>query len=375
LLGAFAWSWPGVLAAALERGPVALLEASLMPLARPKLAPRKSASQAQDREQAKIGEHLAYAGKVLEAELRALGGVKTRLDSAFAEAVACVLGCRGRVVVTGMGKSGFIAQKLSATFASTGTPSLYLHPAEALHGDLGRVVKEDVLLALSNSGATDELLQLLPSVRRLGVKVVALTGDVRSPLAQRADLVLDIGPVDEACPMGLAPTASTLALLGLGDALAMTVLNNREFGSEEYARLHPGGSLGQSVRRVDEVMRRGDANPVIRESEPLSRAVAVMTRTPGRPGATSVVNGAGKLVGIFTDGDLRRLVEAGHTDFTLAVGLACGRRPKTIRPHQLVREAAELLREAKVDQLPVVDSRGAPVGLLDIQDLLAVRIV
>ena len=200
-----------------------------------------------------------------------------------------------------MGKSGFIAQKLSATFASTGTPSLYLHPAEALHGDLGRVVKEDVLLALSNSGATDELLQLLPSVRRLGVKVVALTGDVRSPLAQRADVVLDIGPVDEACPMGLAPTASTLALLGLGDALAMTVLN-RAFGSEEYARLHPGGSLGQSVRRVDEVMRQGESNPVISETEPLSRAVAVMTRTAGRPGATSVVNRAGKLVGIFTDG-------------------------------------------------------------------------
>ncbi len=346
-----------------------------MPLARPKLAPRKSAGQAQDREQAKIDEHLAYAGKVVEAEVRALQGVKARLDGAFAQAVACVLGCRGRVVVTGMGKSGFIAQKLSATFASTGTPSLYLHPAEALHGDLGRVVKEDVLLALSNSGATDELLQLLPSVRRLGVKVVALTGDVRSPLAQRADVVLDIGPVDEACPMGLAPTASTLALLGLGDALAMTVLNNRAFGSEEYARLHPGGSLGQSVRRVDEVMRQGESNPVISETEPLSRAVAVMTRTAGRPGATSVVNRAGKLVGIFTDGDLRRLVEAGKTDFTLAVGLACGRNPKTVRPDQLVREAAELLREAKVDQLPVVDERGVPVGLLDIQDLLAVRVV
>jgi arabinose-5-phosphate isomerase len=346
-----------------------------MPLARPKLAPRKAASQAQDGQASNSGDHLAYAREVVEVELRALQGVKTRLDSAFAQAVTWVLACQGRVVVTGMGKSGFIAQKLSATFASTGTPSLYLHPAEALHGDLGRVVKEDVLLALSNSGATDELLQLLPSVRRLGVRVVALTGDVRSPLAQRADLVLDIGPIDEACPMGLAPTASTLALLGLGDALAMTVLNNREFGSDEYARLHPGGSLGMSVRRVEEMMRQGASNPVIGEHEPLSRAVAVMTRTPGRPGATSVVNSAGKLVGIFTDGDLRRLVEAGRTDFTVAVGLACGRHPRTVRPNQLIREAAELMRQAKVDQLPVVDEGGVPVGLLDIQDLLAVRAV
>jgi arabinose-5-phosphate isomerase len=346
-----------------------------MPLARPKLAARKAASQSRERSPSKSAQHLAYAREVVDVELRALQNVKARLDGAFAQAVEWVLTCPGRVVVTGMGKSGFIAQKLSATFASTGTPSLYLHPAEALHGDLGRVVKDDMLLALSNSGATDELLRLLPSVRRLGVRVVALTGDANSPLAQRADLVLDIGPVGEACPMGLAPTASSLSLLGLGDALAMTVLNNREFGSDEYARLHPGGSLGQGVRRVEEVMRQGSSNPVIREDEPLSRAVAVMTRTPGRPGATSVVDAAGTLVGIFTDGDLRRLVEAGRTDFTLAVGLACGRHPRTVRPDQLVREAAELLRDAKVDQLPVVDARGVPVGLLDIQDLLAVRVV
>lgn len=318
--------------------------------------------------------HLDYAREVLRAERVALEGVSERLGESFTTAVEWVLACTGRIVVTGMGKSGFIAQKLSATFASTGTPSLYLHPAEALHGDLGRVIGGDLVIALSNSGATDELLRLLPSVRSLGVRVVALTGDLQSPLARRADLNLHIGPIDEACPMGLAPTASTLALLALGDALAMTVLNNRPFSNEEYARLHPGGVLGRGTRRVGEVMRTGEQNPVVVEDAPLSKAVAVMTRTPGRPGATSVVDQEGKLVGIFTDGDLRRLVEAGETDFKVAVGSVCGHQPRTVKADQLVREAGDLLRAAKVDQLPVVDGEGRPVGLLDIQDLFADRV-
>ncbi len=318
--------------------------------------------------------HVAYGRQVIEAERAGLDGVARRLGPSFSQAVELVLSCSGRVVVTGMGKSGFIAQKLSATFASTGTPSLYLHPAEALHGDLGRVVAGDLLIALSNSGATDELLRLLPAVRSLGAKVIAITGDSKSPLAARSDLVLDIGFVDEACPMGLAPTASSLALLGLGDALAMTVLNNRTFSSEQYARLHPAGLLGKRVRGIVEVMRRGECNPVVAEHAPLSEAVAVMTRTPGRPGATSVVGPDGRLVGIFTDGDLRRLVEAGNTDFTVRVGSVCGRHPKTVTVDQLVRDAADLLRAARVDQLPVVDREGRPVGLVDIQDLFAAKI-
>ena len=334
-----------------------------------KLAARPSRSAA-----TRADSHLAYAREVLSAERIALQGVETRLDAGFGRAVDLVLACTGRVVVTGMGKSGFIAQKLSATFASTGTPSLFLHPAEALHGDLGRVIAGDLVVALSNSGATDELLRLLPAVRSLGVKVIALTGELASPLAQKADLSLHIGPVDEACPMGLVPTASTLALLALGDALAMTVLNNRDFSSDEYARLHPAGALGKGARRVAEVMRSAEQNPIVEETAPLSRAVAVMTRTPGRPGATSVVNGSGKLVGIFTDGDLRRLVEAGQTDFTVSVGAVCGRSPRTVRADQRVREAADLLRVAKVDQLPVIDAAGRPVGLIDIQDLFAVRV-
>jgi len=339
---------------------------------------RRSAEKAQPRPVSELGgaSHVEYARSVLRAEAEAVQSLLERVGEGLSAAVDRILACEGRVVVTGMGKSGIIAQKISATFASTGTPSLYLHAADALHGDLGRVASEDILLALSNSGATEELLRLLPEVRRMGVSVIALTGGGASPLAQQADLVLDIGSVDEACPMGLAPTASTLALLAMGDALAMTVLHNRtEFGTDDYARLHPGGTLGLSARKVSDVMRRGQANPVVAEEESLVVAIGVMTRTPGRPGATSVVDRKGKLVGIFTDGDLRRLVESGRTDFSLPVGSACGRNPKTVREDQQVREAAQILRLAKVDQVPVVDAEGRPVGLLDVQDLLAGRVI
>ena len=231
-----------------------------------------------------------------------------------------------------------------------------------------------MVIALSNSGATDELLRLIPAVRAMGAKVIALTGEQSSPLSAKADLALHVGPMDEACPMGLAPTASSLALLALSDALAMTVLNNRDFSPEAYARLHPAGAIGQGIRSVFDVMRTGECNPIVEERRPSLPAVAVMTRTPGRPGATSVVDADGKLVGIFTDGDLRRLVEAGQTDFSVSVGGVCGRSPRTVRPDQRVREAADLFRTAKVDQLPVVDKHGRPVGLVDIQDLFAARL-
>jgi arabinose-5-phosphate isomerase len=339
---------------------------------------RRNSAKAVARPVSELGgaSHIEYARSVLRAEAEAVQSLLERVGEGLSAAVDRILACEGRVVVTGMGKSGIIAQKISATFASTGTPSLYLHAADALHGDLGRVASEDILLALSNSGATEELLRLLPEVRRMGVSVIAMTGGGASPLAQQADLVLDIGSVDEACPMGLAPTASTLALLAMGDALAMTVLHNRtEFGSDDYARLHPGGTLGLSARKVSDVMRRGQANPVVSEDDSLVVAVGVMTRTPGRPGATSVVDRQGKLVGIFTDGDLRRLVESGRSDFSLPVGSVCGRKPKTVREDQQVREAAQILRLAKVDQVPVLDAEGRPVGLLDVQDLLAARVI
>ena len=309
----------------------------------------------------------------MSAEARAIGSVP--LDESFAEAVRWVLGCKGRVVVTGMGKPGFVAQKISATLASTGTPSLYVHPAEAAHGDLGRIAREDVVFALSNSGETEEILRLLPALKKIGARIVAVTRDQASPLARGADLVLAVGDVEEACPMGLAPTASTAVLLAVGDAIAMTVLANRQFDREEYALYHPGGKLGRGLMKVRELMRGVESNPVVREDQPLSAAVAVMTETPGRPGATAVVDAAGILVGIFTDGDLRRLVEHGQTDFARPVSTAMGRHPRTVRPEALVVDAARLLRQARIDQVPVVDSEGRPVGLLDVQDLLAAKIL
>src|SRR5947208_15121804 len=267
-----------------------------------------------------------YAREVIRAEAEALAQLPARLNGAFARAVEMVLACPGRVVVTGMGKPGFIAQKISATFASTGTPSLFLHPAEALHGDLGRLVPGDLVLALSNSGETEEILRLLPALKRLGAPIIAITGGQRSALALAADVVLESGPVPEACPLGLAPTTSTVALLALGDALAMSVLHRRGFSPEQFAELHPAGALGKRLLRVREVMRTGAANPTVSEKTSLRETAAVMS-TVGRPGAASVVDGAGKLAGIFTDGDLRRLVQQDEVDFTRPVSVVMGRHP------------------------------------------------
>src|SRR5918996_459725 len=318
---------------------------------------------------------LEFGRSVLSAEAQAILAVSERLGSSFHEVVDWVLACPGQVVVTGMGKPGFIAQKLSATLASTGTPSIFLHPAEAVHGDLGRVAQGDVVLALSNSGTTEEIVRLLPALKRIGARVVAITGDPSSSLAKGADLVVDIGRIDEACPMGLVPTASTAALHALGDALAMTLVRLKQFSSDDYALFHPGGKLGRSVMRVFDVMRSGASNPVVRDTAPLREAVVVMTNTPGRPGAANVVDRSGRLVGIFTDGDLRRLVERGHSDFQVPVREVMGRHPRCVSPEELVLEAAAKIREACVDQLPVVDADGKPVGLLDVQDLLAARVV
>jgi arabinose-5-phosphate isomerase len=316
---------------------------------------------------------IAYGKSVVAAEAAALGCLV--LDANFATAVEWILACRGRVVVTGMGKPGFVAQKLSATLASTGTPSHYLHPAEAAHGDLGRVAEEDLVLALSNSGETEEILRLVPALRKIGARLVAFTRDLSSPLARGCDLTVAIGRIEEACPMGLAPTASTAALLALSDALAMTVLRNRPFDREEYALYHPGGKLGRGLMKVREVMRSGDANPLVDAEAPLSQAVGVMTKTRGRPGACTVVDGEGRLVGVFTDGDLRRLVENGRVRSRAPIREFMSTGPRTVRPDAQVVDAARVLREAHVDQVPVVDEDGRPVGLLDVQDLLAARVL
>ena len=310
---------------------------------------------------------------MLDSEARAIA--KLRLDGAFAAVVEWILACRGQVVLTGIGKPGFVAQKISATLASTGTHSLYLHPAEAAHGDLGRVSRRDILVALSNSGETEEILRLLPAVKTIGARVVAVTKDRENPLARAADLVLAIGDIEEACPMGLAPTASTAALLAVGDAIAMTVLENRPFRQEEYALYHPGGKLGRHLMKVSDLMRGGEGNPLVREDAALRDAVAVMTRTAGRPGACTVVDGRGRLVGIFTDGDLRRMVEREAVDFQVPVSEVMTRNPRTVRPEDRLATAARVLRGAQIDQVPVVDRKGRAVGILDVQDLLAARVL
>lgn len=315
---------------------------------------------------------LEEARGVIRAEGDAVRTLAARIDARFARVVDLVLGCRGRVVVTGMGKSGLVGQKLSATLASTGTPSHYLHAAEAVHGDMGRITREDLVLALSNSGESEEVVRLIRPLKSLGVPLVAITGVMESTLARHADVALDIGNVAEACPMGLVPTASTTAMMVLGDALAMCLFNRRGLGREEYARFHPGGRLGRKLMRVQEVMRKAEDNPVVLATDPLRKVIGVMTRTAG---AASVVDDSGRLVGFFTDGDLRRLLE--HTDFSVdrAVGDCMRRNPKYVRPEQLVEEAERLLRDNKIDQVPVLDEQGRPVGLLDVQDLLSVQIV
>lgn len=316
---------------------------------------------------------VAFGRMVLETEARAIG--RLRLDDAFAATVEGILGCKGQVVLTGIGKPGFVAQKISATLASTGTHSIYLHPAEAAHGDLGRVSRADLVIALSNSGESEEILRLLPALKRIGARIVAVTRDHQNPLARAADLVLAIGDVEEACPMGLAPTTSTAALLAVGDALAMAVLENRPFGRDEYALYHPGGKLGRHLMKVHELMRAGEANPLVRLGDPLKQVVAVMTRTPGRPGAATVIDGRGRLLGVFTDGDLRRMVEEGKVDFDAPISAVMTRNPRTVRPDERLGDAARVMREARIDQVPVVDATGKAVGLLDVQDLLAARIL
>lgn len=322
-----------------------------------------------------LNDRVLAGRRVVEAEIAALQSLVPKLDLQFAKAVEAIVSCKGHVVVSGMGKPGFVAQKISATLASTGTPSFYLHPGEALHGDLGRVSERDVVLLLSNSGRTEEMIRMMGPLRKIGAKTLVLTGDIDSPLAERADLILDIGKVEEACPLGLAPTASSTVLLVLGDALAMAVMESRDFGPEDWALYHPGGALGTRVMRVSEVMRTGADNPLVRADEPLSRAVAVMTQTPGRPGATNVVDEAGRLVGIFTDGDLRRLFERSEADPARPVGEVMGREPTTVDEEMLLGEAAKVLRDRHVDQVPVVDARGQLVGMLDVQDLLDLRVI
>lgn len=315
------------------------------------------------------------AREIVEREADAVRQVAERLGTPFLSAVDMILGLRGRVVTAGMGKAGFIAQKTSATLASTGTPSIFLHPAEAIHGDLGRVDAGDLLLAFSKSGETQELLVMLPHVKAVGVPVVGITQESGSTLGKHCDLVLELGQIDEVGSYGLAPSASTTAMLALGDALALIVQEERRFGPDEFARFHPGGDLGRKLMKVGELMRTGERNPTIGSGATVLQSIEVMTRTPGRPGATSIVDPQGRLLGFFTDGDLRRLIERGlENPRQRTIDEVMTKRPRSIGTETFALEALALLHKLAIDQLPVVDEQGRLLGLLDVQDLLNLKI-
>jgi arabinose-5-phosphate isomerase len=308
------------------------------------------------------------AAQVLEIEAQAILDLRERLGAGFAQAVQALFSCTGRVVVTGMGKSGLIGQKLSATLASTGTPSLFLHPAEAIHGDLGRIVAGDVVVAISYSGDTEEIVALLPSLKRLAVPLVALTGNPQSTLGQAADVHLDVGVRQEACPLGLAPTASTTAALAMGDALAMALLERRGFTAEDFAVLHPGGRLGQKLLRVEDLMHRGDDVPRVAPATPMKDVLFEMTRK--RLGVTTVADDSGRLLGLISDGDLRRQMEKhGYTLLDRRAEDCMTSRPQTIAPRALATEALALMEARKITSLVVAGPAGQLLGLIHLHDL------
>jgi len=314
------------------------------------------------------------AKEVFDIEADAIRALKPRLGKEFRRAIDICLKTKGRVVVSGMGKTGIIAQKLSATLASTGTPSLFLHTAEAIHGDLGKVTADDAVIVISNSGSTEEMRQLLPLLKKIGSKVIAMTGNLKSVLAKYSDVVLDVSVKKEACPLGLAPTASTTATLAMADALAVCLLECKGFKEKDFAFFHPGGVLGRRLLlKVEDIMRRGAANPIVSEDKLVSHVLLKITQA--RAGSATVVDGYGKLTGIFTDGDLRRHLETFVDLPRRKVKEVMTKDPTVVDKEMLAVEALRILREKKIDELPVVDKFRRPVGLLDVQDLLKAGLV
>lgn len=314
------------------------------------------------------------AKRVLKIEAEAIERLARRLGPEFNKSIDILSQTRGRVIVTGMGKGGIIGQKISATLSSTGTPSLFLHSAEAIHGDLGRVTRDDVILAISNSGETEEVIRLLPLIKKIGAKLIALTGNVRSNLARHSDCILDVSVEREACPLGLAPTASTTAALAMGDAIAVCLLEKKGFKEEDFAFYHPGGALGKRLLlKVEDIMRKGKSNPVVKESVLVKDVLLEITHA--RAGAASVVDKKGKLSGIFTDGDLRRHLKSDANLALKNVRDVMTKGPITISKDCLASEALRILKEKRIDELPVVDSKFRPIGMLDVQDLLKAGLV
>lgn len=319
------------------------------------------------------------AKQVLKIEADSIKQLISRIDKDFEKAADFIYACKGRVVVTGMGKAGIIGQKISATLSSTGTPSLWLHSAEAIHGDLGRVRKEDVVIVISNSGETQEVVDLVPQIKKIGSRLIAVTGNKKSSLAKNSDAVLDVSIKVEACPLGLAPMASTTSMLAMGDALCAALMDKRKFKKSDFAFLHPGGSLGkQLLLKVEDIMRKGPGNPMVKESRKVKDVLLAITAS--RAGSATVVDKAGKVKGIFTDGDLRRhLGNAGAaSDRSLLereIKDVMTKNPRTLKKGCLAIEALRILQEYKIDEIPIVDENKRAIGLVDVQDLLKAGLV
>lgn len=318
--------------------------------------------------------YLEQAQELCQIEAEAILQMAQKLDEQFITAVKTILACQGRVIITGMGKSGLVGRKIAATLASTGTPAFFLHPAEGIHGDLGMVTGQDVVIAISNSGETEEIVHILPVLKRLGSTLIALTGKVDSTLAKNSEIVLDIGVEKEACPLGLAPTASTTATLAMGDALAVVLLQARDFQPEDFAIFHPGGSLGRRLLlTVADLMHQGEENPWLEQGKTVKEALFKITEK--KLGAVNVVDGQGNLVGIVTDGDIRRHLEKDEQLLGKKVEAVMTAQPKTILPTKLAAQALKLMQDKSITVLPVIDGQGQLVGTIHLHDLLKAGLV
>lgn len=322
---------------------------------------------------------LEDAREVLRREGQAVSGLAELLDGEFVRAVEMIYNCRGSVVISGVGKAGIIGQKISATLASTGTPSHFMHAAEAVHGDLGRLREMDVAVVLSQSGGSEEIVRLLAQLKEMDIPLIGITGSKESPLAQHSDVTVWLGELEEACPLGLAPSVSTTCMLAMGDALALTVMGMRNFKKEDYARYHPGGDLGRKLVTVEQAAFFSKGEPLPRAKEDCSLAEALGQAkefAPKRPGCVLVVDREGRLSGLMTDGDLRRaMMTYGEDALNKSVGEVMTASPKVVHPDTLASEAVGIFHKYRIDEIPVVDHDGRPVGLIDVQDIVALKIV
>ncbi len=317
---------------------------------------------------------LQEAKKVIQIEAQAIKDLSLRVNANFLKAIDLIVKCKGRVIITGMGKAGIIGHKIAATLSSTGTPSIWMHSAEAVHGDLGQVTRNDILIIISNSGETEETKRLIPLIKKIGSKIIAMTGNIKSTLVKHSDVVLDVSVKKEGCPLGLAPMASTTAALVMGDALAACLIVRKKFKKEDFAFFHPGGSLGKKLLlKVDDLMRTGTHNPKVRENVLVKDVLLTISRA--RCGSACVVNQRGELLGIFTDGDLRRHIETEPQILRCKVKDVMTKNPTTISKDKLAVEALRILQDKKIDELPVLDKKNKLVGLLDVQDLLKAGLV